>query len=142
MKLNVDFIDKEDYLWVYQNCDIFRKYLYDYFDFRGKGLTHWAIKIKANGHYIEVTLHKAPKLNEVNWMILNCTLDNDISTFHKVNGIGTITNTINTTGVRNRFKQSKELNSIKEETQGAYFKDIMKIIKRDIKLKNILEENE
>ena len=39
MKLNVDFIDKEDYLWVYQNCDIFKKYLYDYFDFRGKGLT-------------------------------------------------------------------------------------------------------
>jgi hypothetical protein len=126
MKLNVDFIEKEDYLWVYQNCDIFKKYLYDYFDFRGKGLTHWAIRISANGHYIEVTLHKAPKLNKISWMTLN-------------GRIGTVTNTINTAGVRNGSKQSKELDSIKEETQGTYFKDIMKIIKRDIKLKTILE---
>lgn len=140
MKLNVDFIDKDDYLWVYQNCDIFRKYLYGYFDFRGKGLTHWAIRVSANGHYIKVTLHKAPKLTEVGWMILNCSLDNDISTFHKVNSIGTITNTINITGPKNQPKASKELDSIKEETQGTYFKDIMKIIKRDIKLKTILDE--
>jgi len=141
MKLNVDFIDREDYIWIYQNCDIFKKYLYDYFDFKGKGLTHWAIRVSANGHYIKVTLHKAPKLNEVSWMILNCGLDNDISKFHKVNDIGTITNTINTAGsFRRAQKQSKELDTIKEETQGAYFKDIMKIIKRDIKLKNILNE--
>jgi hypothetical protein len=139
MKLNVDFIDKEDYNWVYQNCDIFRKYLYDYFDFKGKGLTHWAIRVSANGHYIKVTLHKAPKLNEIGWMILNCGLDSDLSKFHKVNGIGTITNTINITGAKNQPKP-KELDSIKEETQGTYFKDIMKIIKRDIKLKNILNE--
>ena len=139
MKLNVDFIDREDYIWVYHNCDIFRKYLYDYFDFKGKGLTHWAIRVSANGHYIKVTLHKAPKLNEVGWMTLNCGLDSDISTFHKVNGIGTITNTINITGAKNQPKP-KELDSIKEETQGTYFKDIMKIIKRDIKLKNILNE--
>lgn len=131
MKLNVDFIDKEDYLWVYQNCDIFRKYLYDYFDFRGKGLTHWAIKIKANGHYIKVTLHKAPKLNELGWMTLNGSLNS--------HGVGTITNIINIAGAKNHPK-SKEIDSIKEETQGLYFKDIMKIIKRDIKLKTILNE--
>lgn len=140
MKLNVDFIDKEDYIWVYHNCDTFRKYLYEHFDFTGKGLTHWAIKVKANGHYIKLTLHKAPKLTEVSWMTLNCSLDNDISTFHKVNGIGTITNSINITGAKNKPK-SKELDIIKEETQGTYFKDIMKIIKRDIKLKKILENN-
>ena len=138
MKLNVDFIDREDYIWVYQNCDIFKKYLYDYFDFKGKGLTHWAIRVSANGHYIKVTLHKAPKLNEVSWMILNCSLEGR-SIDSKVSSVGTITNTINTTGVKNGFKQSKELDSIKEETQGTYFKDIMKIIKRDIKLKTILE---
>jgi hypothetical protein len=138
MKLNVDFIDKEDYLWVYQNCDIFRKYLYDYFDFRGKGLTHWAIKIKANGHYIKVTLHKAPKLTEVSWMILNCSLEGR-SIDSKVSHVGTITNTINTAGSFRHTKQSKELDIIKEETQGTYFKDIMRIIKRDIKLKTILE---
>lgn len=135
MKLNVDFIDKEDYLWVYQNCDIFRKYLYDYFDFRGKGLTHWAIRVSANGHYIKVTLHKAPKLNEISWMILNGSLDDS-----KVSRVGTITNTINTAGTKSHAKVSKELDSIKEETQGIYFKDIMKIIKRDIKLKTILDE--
>jgi hypothetical protein len=138
MKLNVDFIDREDYIWVYQNCDIFKKYLYDYFDFKGKGLIHWAIRVSANGHYIKVTLHKAPKLNEVSWMILNCILEGR-SIDSKVSSVGTITNTINTTGVKNGFKQSKELDSIKEETQGTYFKDIMKIIKRDIKLKTILE---
>lgn len=129
-----NFIDKEDYLWVYQNCDIFKKYLYDYFDFRGKGLTHWAIRVSANGHYIKVTLHKAPKLNEISWMILNGSLDDS-----KVSRVGTITNTINITGTKNHPK-SKELDSIKEETQGIYFKDIMKIIKRDIKLKTILDE--
>jgi len=134
MKLNVDFIDKEDYLWVYQNCDIFRKYLYDYFDFRGKGLTHWAIRVSANGHYIKVTLHKAPKLNEISWMTLNCSLDDS-----KVSHVGTITSTINTAGTKSHPKVSKELDGIKEETQGLYFKDIMKIIKRDIKLKTILE---
>lgn len=137
MKLNVDFIDREDYIWVYQNCDIFKKYLYDYFDFKGKGLIHWTIRVSANGHYIKVTLHKAPKLNEVSWMILNCILEGR-SIDSKVSSVGTITNTINT-GVKNGFKQSKELDSIKEETQGTYFKDIMKIIKRDIKLKTILE---
>jgi hypothetical protein len=130
MKLNVDFITKEDYIWVYQNCDIFRKYLYDYFDFRGKRLTHWAIRISANVHYIEVTLHKAPKLTEVGWMTLNGSLNS--------HGIGTVTNTINIAGAKNHPK-SKELDSIKEETQGTYFKDIMRIIKRDIKLKTILE---
>ncbi len=139
MKLNVDFIDKEDYLWVYQNCDIFRKYLYDYFDFRGKGLTHWTIKIKANGHYIKVTLHKAPKLTEVSWMILNFSLEGR-SIDSNVSSVGTITNTFNTAGsFRHAQKKSKELDTIKEETQGAYFKDIMKIIKRDIKLKKILD---
>jgi hypothetical protein len=131
MKLNADFITREDYIWVYQNCDIFKKYLYDYFDFRGKGLTHWAIKIYANDIYIKVTLHKAPKLNELGWMTLNGSLNS--------HGIGTITNTINIAGVKNQPK-SKELDDIKEETQGTYFKDIMKIIKRDIKLKNILNE--
>lgn len=135
MKLNVDFIDREDYIWVYQNCDIFKKYLYDYFDFRGKGLTHWAIKVSANGHYIKVTLHKAPKLTEVGWMTLNGSLDDS-----KVSSVGTITNTINITGTKSHPKVSKELDSIKEETQGTYFKDIMRIIKRDIKLKTILNE--
>lgn len=135
MKLNVDFIDREDYIWVYQNCDIFKKYLYDYFDFRGKGLTHWAIKVSANGHYIKVTLHKAPKLTEVGWMTLNGSLDDS-----KVSRVGTITNTINITGTKSHPKVSKELDSIKEETQGTYFKDIMRIIKRDIKLKTILNE--
>lgn len=130
MKLNVDFITKEDYIWVYQNCDIFKKYLYDYFDFRGKGLTHWAIRVSANDIYIKVTLHKAPKLNELGWMTLNGSLNS--------HGIGTVTNTINIAGAKNHPK-SKELDSIKEETQGTYFKDIMKIIKRDIKLKTILE---
>jgi hypothetical protein len=140
MKLNVDFITREDYIWVYQNCDIFKKYLYDYFDFRGKGLTHWAIRISANVHYIEVTLHKAPKLNKISWMTLNGSLDSSTDIGGRIGGgIGTITNTINTAGVRNGSKQSKELDSIKEETQGLYFKDIMKIIKRDIKLKTILE---
>ena len=140
MKLNVDFITREDYIWVYQNCDIFKKYLYDYFDFRGKGLTHWAIKVSTNGHYIKVTLHKAPKLTEVSWMVLNCGSESEINKFHKINGIGTITNTINTAGAKSHPKVSKELDSIKEETQGLYFKDIMKIIKRDIKLKTILNE--
>lgn len=130
MKLNVDFITKEDYIWVYQNCDIFKKYLYDYFDFRGKGLTHWAIRVSANDIYIKVTLHKAPKLNELGWMTLNGSLNS--------HGIGTVTNTINIAGAKNHPK-SKELDSIKEETQGTYFKDIMKIIKRDTKLKTILE---
>jgi hypothetical protein len=138
MKLNVDFITREDYIWVYQNCDIFKKYLYDYFDFRGKGLTHWAIRIKANGHYIKVTLHKAPKLTEVSWMILNCSLEGR-SIDSKVSSVGTITNTINTAGIKSHPKVSKELDGIKEETQGLYFKDIMKIIKRDIKLKKILD---
>lgn len=130
MKLNVDFITKEDYIWIYQNCDIFRKYLYDYFDFRGKGLTHWAVRVSANDIYIKVTLHKAPKLKELGWMTLNGSLNS--------HGIGTITNTINIAGAKNHPK-SKELDAIKEETQGTYFKDIMKIIKRDIKLKTILE---
>jgi hypothetical protein len=137
MKLNVDFITREDYIWVYQNCDIFRKYLYDYFDFRGKSLTHWTIRVSANGHYINVTLHKAPKLTEVGWMTLNGSLDS--STGLRIGrGIGTITNTINIAGAKN-YPKSKELDSIKEETQGTYFKNIMKIIKRDIKLKTILE---
>jgi hypothetical protein len=127
MKLNLDFIDKEDYLWAYQNCDIFRKYLYDYFDFKGKGLTHWSIKVKENGHYISVTLNKAPKLNKVDWMILNNGFN-----------MGTVTNTINIGYRKNDI--SKELDSIKEETQGPYFKNIMKIIKRDIKLKKILNK--
>jgi hypothetical protein len=130
MKLNVDFITKEDYIWVYQNCDIFKKYLYDYFDFRGKGLTHWAIRVSVNDIYIKVTLHKAPKLNELGWMTLNGSLNS--------HGVGTITNIINIAGAKNHPK-SKELDSIKEETQGTYFKDIMRIIKRDIKLKTILE---
>lgn len=130
MKLNVDFITKEDYIWVYQNCDIFKKYLYDYFDFRGKSLTHWAIRVSANDIYIKVTLHKAPKLNELGWMTLNGSLNS--------HGVGTITNIINIAGAKNHPK-SKELDSIKEETQGTYFKDIMRIIKRDIKLKTILE---
>lgn len=139
MKLNVDFINREDYIWVYQNCDIFKKYLYDYFDFRGKGLTHWAIKVSANGHYIKVTLHKAPKLTEVGWMTLNGSLDSSTDIGGRIGGgIGTITNTINIAGAKNHPK-SKELDSIKEETQGTYFKDIMRIIKRDIKLKTILE---
>ena len=141
MKLNVDFITREDYIWVYQNCDIFKKYLYDYFDFKGKGLTHWAIRVSANGHYIKVTLHKAPKLNEVSWMILNGSLDSSTDIGARIGGgIGTITNSINVAGAKNQPIQSKELDGIKEETQGAYFKDIMKIIKRDIKLKTILNE--
>lgn len=139
MKLNVDFITREDYIWVYQNCDIFRKYLYDYFDFRGKNLTHWDIKIKGNGHYIEVTLHKAPKLNKISWMTLNGSLDSTDIGGRGV-GIGTITNTINMSGSKKSPKVSKELDTIKAETQGTYFKDIMKIIKRDIKLKTILNE--
>ena len=139
MKLNVDFITREDYIWVYQNCDIFRKYLYDYFDFRGKGLTHWAIRVSANGHYINVTLHKSPKLTEVGWMTLNGSLDSSTDIGGRIGGgIGTVTNTINIAGAKN-YPKSKELDSIKEETQGTYFKDIMKIIKRDIKLKTILE---
>lgn len=143
MKLNVDFITREDYIWVYQNCDIFRKYLYDYFDFRGKNLTHWTIQIKANGHYIEVTLHKAPKLNKISWMTLNGSLDSSTDIGGRIGrGIGTITNTINISGSKKSPKVSKELDSIKEETQGLYFKDIMKIIKRDIKLKKLLEEHE
>ena len=139
MKLNVDFITREDYIWVYQNCDIFRKYLYDYFDFRGKGLTHWAIRVSANGHYINVTLHKSPKLTEVGWMTLNGSLDSSTDIGGRIGGgIGTVTNTINIAGAKN-YPKSKELDSIKEETQGTYFKDIMRIIKRDIKLKTILE---
>ena len=139
MKLNVDFITREDYIWVYQNCDIFKKYLYDYFDFRGKGLTHWAIRVSANGHYINVTLHKSPKLTEVGWMTLNGSLDSSTDIGGRIGGgIGTVTNTINIAGAKN-YPKSKELDSIKEETQGTYFKDIMKIIKRDIKLKTILE---
>ena len=141
MKLNVDFIDREDYIWVYHNCDIFKKYLYNYFDFKGKGLTHWAIRVSANGHYIKVTLHKAPKLNEVSWMILNGSLHSSTDIGARIGGgIGTITNSINVAGAKNQPIQSKELDGIKEETQGTYFKDIMKIIKRDIKLKNILNE--
>jgi hypothetical protein len=141
MKLNVDFITKEDYIWVYQNCDIFKKYLYDYFDFRGKGLTHWVIRVSANDIYIKVTLHKAPKLKELGWMTLNGSLNSHgIGTTQKLSVIPLcITNTINIAGAKNHPK-SKELDAIKEETQGTYFKDIMKIIKRDIKLKTILED--
>jgi len=134
MKLNVDYITKDDYIWIYQNCDIFKKYLYDYFDFRGKGLTHWAIKVKVNPLYIKVTLHKAPKLTEIGWMTLNCNLE-DISINYVNNSIGTITNIINS---HTKNKVSKELDIIKEETQGTYFKDIMTIIKRDIKLKTLM----
>lgn len=132
MKLNVDFIDKEDYMWVFENKDIFKRYLLDYFGFREKGLTHWTIKIESPEiHYIKVTLHKAPKLNKIDWMILNCSTDDRIK-------IGTITNSINISNSKYSKKHPKDLDSIKEETQGTYFKDIMKIIKRDIKLKGIL----
>ncbi len=100
MKLNVDYIKKDDYIWIYQNCDIFKKYLYDYFDFRGKALTHWVIKVKANPLYIKVTLHKAPKLTEIGWMTLNCNLE-DISINYVNNSIGTITNIINISHTKN-----------------------------------------
>jgi 16S rRNA (cytosine1402-N4)-methyltransferase len=74
-------------------------------------------------------------------MTLNGSLDSSTDIGGRIGGgIGTITNTINIAGAKN-YPKSKELDNIKEETQGTYFKDIMKIIKRDIKLKKLLEDS-
>jgi len=53
------WILKDDYLWIRNNPEMFRKCLHSYFDFIGKNLTHWRIEVLLpKDHLVMVTLYK------------------------------------------------------------------------------------
>ena len=53
------WILKDDYLWIRNNPETFRKCLHSYFDFIGKNLTHWRIEVLLpKDHLVMVTLYK------------------------------------------------------------------------------------
>jgi hypothetical protein len=53
------WILKDDYLWIRNNPETFRKCLHSYFDFIGKNLTHWRIEVVLpKDHLVMVTLYK------------------------------------------------------------------------------------
>jgi len=53
------WILKDDYLWIRNNPETFRKCLHSYFDFIGKSLSHWRIDVSLpKDHLVMVTLSK------------------------------------------------------------------------------------
>jgi hypothetical protein len=53
------WILKDDYLWLRNNPETFRKCLHSYFDFIGKSLSHWRIDVSLpKDHLVMVTLSK------------------------------------------------------------------------------------
>jgi|688.fasta_scaffold363224_2 hypothetical protein len=53
----ITWITLELYDTIFNNKEQFRKFLYSYFDFSGKKLTHWNIKIVSNkSHHMEIVL--------------------------------------------------------------------------------------
>lgn len=124
----VEFINKDDFDWVYNNKETFRKYLVDYFDLKGKSLTHWNIKIECSKEFlIEISLHKAPHLKKVDWLVINSS-----------GKTTTVTNMLPRIKAKG-YKIPKELDLIKSESD-VFFKNLMFKINRDIKINNILNE--
>jgi hypothetical protein len=53
------WILKDDYLWIRNNPETFRKCLHSYFNFIGKNLSHWRIDVNLpKDHLVMVTLSK------------------------------------------------------------------------------------
>ena len=78
MKSNIHYIDVEVINFIKENTELFRKTLYNDFDFISKGLTHWKLEITFPKDYLIYFTLKSQNRSQA-WIVLNYGKDRGTS---------------------------------------------------------------
>lgn len=125
--MKIEYLTSSEFDFIKSNSDLFKKHLYEYYNFIGKKITHISIKIEFPKDFlICIKLHT--KYNDYDWFTINNSSNtNPILYIHRIKN------------PRYRDEEPKNIKEIKSSYKDELIKHLIQQIKRDNHLKEILQ---